>query len=335
MFIRMVDENVGYAASDGGMVFKTSDGGENWVSHGITGTVITGMSFPRGSDTGYICSYSTSKMHQITPVGLNVINFDNAPFWWQAISAPSHETIWLSSGTSVYTYDPGGLTDQPVTSDNYFSLDFIRQDLGWGCGSHGVEKTVDGTIMGCIGKNIPWVVLTYTQSPLYDCFSLDEDYLWAVGGKGQIYFTDNASDFGFDQQTSTGWTNVAFQAQPNPCPDATLRSVFFTSVNHGFAAGNKNTLLKYMQVSGVDETNDRDLGIYPNPTHGKFQITDPKPQTNSKNQIQNIEVVDLYGKVVADIFCDLECDISGCPAGVYFVRIGMDNNLIVKKIIKL
>ncbi len=218
-FIHFVDENVGYAGATGGMILKTSDGGDNWVLHGATATSISGMSFPPGSDTGYVCSYSASKMHQITPEGVNTIGFDNAPFWWQSISAPSHELIWLSNGTSVYSFDQDGLADQPVTSDNYYSLFFLRINLGWGCGSHGVKDRNPGTIMGCVGKNIPWVVLSYTDGPLYDVFALDEDHVWAVGVDGQVFYTENASDFGFDTQTSTGWSNVEFIKQPIPRPE--------------------------------------------------------------------------------------------------------------------
>ncbi len=366
-FIHMMDENTGYAASDGGTIFKTSDGGQNWNLLGATGTNVTGMSFPPGSETGYVCSYAASKMHHITPEGLNVINFDNAPFWWSSISAPSHELIWLSALSSAYTYDEDGLTDQPVSSDNYSSIYFKRNDLGWGCGSHGVKGRNQGTIMGCVGKNIPWVVLSYTDAPLNDVFALDEDHIWAGGAIGQIYYSGNASDFGFDTQTSTGWSNVEFIKQPVPRPDALIRSVFFTSEQNGFASANENILLKYGPVSGIGEPGSMEawgqggVEVFPNPTRGKFQITstkhqtndkfqipNPKHQTNSKKQIQNVEIIDLYGKVIKEIVCDLnfgaclvlgawdlKFDISLCPAGIYFIRISIGNEWIVEKIVKL
>jgi len=354
-FIHMMDENTGYAASAGGMIFNTSDGGQNWMLFGATGTNVTGMSFPPGSDTGYICSYAASKMHRITPEGLETINFDNAPFWWQSISAASHDLIWISNLTSVYTYDQEGLTDQPVTSDNYNSINFKRNDLGWGCGSHGVKDRNQGTIMGCVGKNIPWVVLSYTDGPLYDVFALDGDHIWAGGADGQIYYAGNASDFGYDTQTSTGWSDVEFTRQPVPRPDVSIRSVFFTSEQNGYASANENVLLKYGPVSGEEETGrpgDPERGgveVWPNPTRGKFQITSTKHQTNSKFQISNfiIEVVDLYGKPVAISPLHrmgegpgleagtMEVDISDCPAGIYFVMISSGNELIVKKIVKL
>jgi hypothetical protein len=342
--IHMIDENVGFAGSDGGLIFKTVDGGINWVFHGITGAPITGMSFPPGSDTGYVCSYANSKMHQITPEGVNVINFDNAPFWWKSISAPSHELIWLSMGTSVYTFDQEGLTDQPITSACYNSIAFAGNQLGWGCGYEGVKNKNEGVIAGCIGRNISWVHLQYTEVPLNDVFVLDENHVWAVGSDGYIYFSDNASDFGFDTLTSTGWSNVVFTSQSNPRPEADFRSVFFSSVNNGFASARNNTLLKYSQVTGVEEQEGTEarrnggMKVWPNPTRGKFKVQ----SSDFKVEFESLELVDIYGKTMElsnpgtiGNTGTLELEISHLPAGFYFVRVSFDNQMIVKKIVKL
>jgi hypothetical protein len=361
--IHMVDENVGYAGSDGGLIFKTTDGGQNWNYFGITGAPITGMSFPAGSDTGYVCSYMSSILQQITPELVNPISLGNSG-WWNSISAPSHDLIWISEGSSVWTFDEEGLTDQPVTSANYNSIDFERDDLGWGVGNEGVKDRNPGVIAGCVGKNIGWVHLKYTEQPLYEVFALDEDHVWAAGFEGHIYYSENASDFGFDTLTSTGWSNVNFVSQPNPRPDVDFLAIFFTSLQNGFVSGEENVLLKYTQITGEEEQGSMEAGgqgsveVFPNPTQGKFQIKSTKHQINSKFQIPNskmqVEVVDLYGKQVQ--FSPLhrmgeglpahwrgpgvgagtlELDISILPAGIYFVRIKNGNELIVKKIVKL
>ena len=77
--------------------------------------------------------------------------------------------------------------------------------------------------------------------------------------------------------------------------------------------------------------------VWPNPTHGKFQITNSKFQ-NSKYKI---EIVDLFGNILETRTPEhrntgtQELDISHLPAGIYFIRIHLDNQTIVKKIIKL
>jgi hypothetical protein len=352
--IHMTDENVGYAGSDGGLIFKTTDGGTTWAFHGITGAPVTGMSFPAGSDTGYVCSYMSSNLQQITPEGVNPISLGN-PGWWHSISAPSHDMIWICEGSSVWTFDESGLTDQPVTSAHYNSIDFERNDLGWGVGNEGVKDRNPGIIAGCVGKNIGWVHLKYTEHPLNEVFALDEDHVWAAGAEGYIYYSENASDFGFDTLTSTGWSNVNFVAQPNPRPGIDFRSLFFTSPQNGFASGEKNVFLKYGTVSGTEEHGGMEAGgqgawrcfLTQRRGNSKLQIPNSK-QIVKKKQIQNIEIVDLYGKVVEEIVCDLnfgaclefgiwnlEFNISHLPPGIYFVKISASGSQIVKKIVKL
>jgi hypothetical protein len=86
--------------------------------------------------------------------------------------------------------------------------------------------------------------------------------------------------------------------------------------------------------------------VWPNPTAGKFQITSTKHQTNSKFKIKNskLGLVDLYGKSVTiknnrtieQLNNEtVEFDISHLPPGIYLLRINLENQLIVKKIIKL
>lgn len=338
--IHMVNENVGYAGSDGGLIFKTMNGGVNWVFHGITGAPITGMSFVPGSDTGYVCSYMSSGMQQITPGGVNNISL-GIPDWWHSISAPSHNLIWMSGGNSVWTFDEDGLTDQPISSTFYNSIDFVRDDLGWGVGNDGVKGNNPGTISGCVGKDIPWVHLKYTEKPLYEVFALDENHVWAAGSAGYIYYSDNASDFGFDTLTSTGWSNVSFVAQPNPRPDVDLHSLFFTSTQNGFASGEKNALLKYGQINGLEEYGGPGSAeVYPNPTKGQFSIHLPSHTSALKVELRSIEIVDIVGNVLTKLCCepgttDLELDISRFPKGNYCVRLYVDHQMIVKKVIKL
>ena len=97
------------------------------------------------------------------------------------------------------------------------------------------------------------------------------------------------------------------------------------------------------------ETERGDVEVFPNPSRGKFQITSTKFQTNPKKEIQNsqIELVDLFGKPVAISPLHrmgegpgvgagaMELDLSGYPAGIYFIRINSGNELIVTKIVKL
>jgi hypothetical protein len=98
--------------------------------------------------------------------------------------------------------------------------------------------------------------------------------------------------------------------------------------------------------TGIHESEaNSDFQIFPNPTTGKFQIPNSirqlADQTNSKFEIQKVELIDLNGRVVMEAGkkgsaeAGFSVDASDLPAGIYFVRISSLNSLILKKIVKL
>jgi len=83
-----------------------------------------------------------------------------------------------------------------------------------------------------------------------------------------------------------------------------------------------------------------DVDIVPNPTTGKFKVQSSK----GKIEFQSLELVDINGNVLIPNNNRtieqlnkraLDFDISSLPPGIYFIRISLVNQTIVKKIIKL
>ncbi len=75
---------------------------------------------------------------------------------------------------------------------------------------------------------------------------------------------------------------------------------------------------------------DNLIVIYPNPTTGKLQIQEFKA-----SKIQSVEVFDIYGKrQKAENKTQDVIDISNLQSGVYFVKIKIDTEEILKKIVK-
>jgi hypothetical protein len=81
-----------------------------------------------------------------------------------------------------------------------------------------------------------------------------------------------------------------------------------------------------------------EFNIFPNPCREKFQITSSKFQINSKFQTINIQIIDLFGRVV-EVFdmehgtWNTEHDISHLLSGVYFVRIHANEIIGTQKLI--
>lgn len=87
-----------------------------------------------------------------------------------------------------------------------------------------------------------------------------------------------------------------------------------------------------------DDPDQNSVLVYPNPTPGKFRVQ----ALNLSDGIQRVEITDLYGKTHHTPMTaqklpaqSIECDISGLPSGAYFIRISIENQWHVKRIMKL
>jgi len=160
---------------------------------------------------------------------------------------------------------------------------------------------------------------------------------WFINQWYDIYLIEGVgSTFGLIEPSpgevidAPGYALVCFRQDGEPqYPDPTMDCDLILSTGENFLPG-------------------PEIAIFPNPTHGKFQITSSKHQTNTNFQIQNCEVLDFLGNRI-DVpvcnlsfgncfgfgICGLEFDISRCPAGIYFVKIYSEDHSFVKKIIKL
>ncbi len=96
----------------------------------------------------------------------------------------------------------------------------------------------------------------------------------------------------------------------------------------------------YIYSNGISENTESAITVWPNPGRGiynlKFTIY------NLESDRVEVEVMDMCGNEVEihDPECQLltancQLDISHFPAGIYFIRINLENQLIVKKLVKL
>jgi len=338
--IWMFDSENGYIGDHNGFIMVTHDGGDTWAYHGATGSPVTDISFAPGSDTGYVTTDESYYMWQITPEGVNQIDIGHLNYW-SGISA-TEEAVWFCGGIQVFYWDPGqqSITPEFVIHCGYFGpVFFIDKDHGW------IGNLCE--IRGFVDYDYYWPEIHSTDEDAITCLhALDTNQLWATTFDGHIYHTSNAWDYGYIPETNYYWSNVVWEEQPHPKSGELLGSIMFISPNCGYACGNNNTILKYTLLSGVEETRGQgDKGkdfvqVWPNPTTSKFKVQSSK----GKVELKSLELVDIYGKVLVSNNNrtieqlnneTLELDISNLPAGIYFIRISFQNQIIVKKIIKL
>lgn len=95
-----------------------------------------------------------------------------------------------------------------------------------------------------------------------------------------------------------------------------------------YSKGNK--LWKYAKNLGTEFiTKELQLTIHPNPSSDYVRIN-----TINNEQVENIQVFDINGKLVISKSNSSEINISNLSKGVYFAKIQIDGKLINKKIIK-
>lgn len=102
-----------------------------------------------------------------------------------------------------------------------------------------------------------------------------------------------------------------------------LTSYTFTNVT-----ANHQIHVTFIQVDGVEENNDVEIAVYPNPTSGEFIV--------KYEGLKHISIVNPLGQLVYDSDVDsdqINVDLSGMIKGVYIVQIEANEQQITRKII--
>lgn len=79
-------------------------------------------------------------------------------------------------------------------------------------------------------------------------------------------------------------------------------------------------------IDGIEKLNIIKVVIYPNPTNYTINIL-------TNNKIQDIALLDITGKKVSVNIEDKSIDVSGLNQGIYYLKMKVDNSIVVKKVI--
>ena len=137
----------------------------------------------------------------------------------------------------------------------------------------------------------------------------------------------------YKKGSANTWTTINTSTHPYTITNLeaeTSYSVFVTAVCGEEESTPSNTVSFTTDPDGVNVYANSTI-VYPNPTTGKFRIE------NSELSIENVEVYDVYGKLITTVKVEdnhVELDLSGNASGVYFTRIFTDKGMITKRIVK-
>jgi Secretion system C-terminal sorting domain/Copper type II ascorbate-dependent monooxygenase, N-terminal domain/Copper type II ascorbate-dependent monooxygenase, C-terminal domain len=95
-----------------------------------------------------------------------------------------------------------------------------------------------------------------------------------------------------------------------------------------YQAGDENIILDSTLLStGIKQTENLDIKIYPNPVNDFLTI-------ELEEEINSVKIISLDGRILLNKFSENKIDVSTLSAGIYFVEIKTERSSYRKKIVK-
>jgi len=275
---------------------------------------------------------------------------DTILYHFTDVHSSNGKDVWVVGAPGAIWYSPNGddfYIDPPVfenntlwyqqaaglTNDSFQDVFFISPTYGFASGSNGVllkYSTLPGAPEGAdvIGFNISEQAGTSIIDPdnltVYAEVDPEADLTTLIP---ELFLSAGATCDPSSGQMQDFTTPVDYLVTSS---DGGLQKTWTVSVSH------------YTGTPEIRMESDNGIVVYPNPTSSKFKLITDNWRGSVK--VFKVEVVDLFGHVlelnnnrtIEQLNNSaIEIDISNLPSGIYFVRISLENQTIVKKIIKL
>ncbi len=85
----------------------------------------------------------------------------------------------------------------------------------------------------------------------------------------------------------------------------------------------------FLPVNIIENYFTNSIGIFPNPSNGKFAIDD----SNLKEKIKTIKIYSILGEIILNQIYTNEINLSESPKGIYFIELATEQNIYTTKII--
>jgi photosystem II stability/assembly factor-like uncharacterized protein len=331
--VHFPSKSVGYAC--GGTAFgthrnviaKTTNGGLTWDS--LTSNDYTGYSFTN------IRFADNNKGLVSGEAGLLLRTTDGGNSFSQVtLPHPGNVTaICIQSAFNTLI-----ATDQYLTSDKHVYRIYMTPNLGTSC-----LLLYTDTMTGVTGLN---------HRMINKIQFLDPNKGFAVGGNGLFLSTTNASTWSrsfiapFTDLTAvhytspqTGYINNSggiYRSVPGApwsaqsiTPATTISHIMFANDSVGYAIGANGIYKSKQLVTGISEVVTNPGAFYPNPAENVLYLG------AEWRQIKNVQVISASNKLCISKHGPAESlDLSGLPAGVYFITVFTSETTRTGKFVK-
>ncbi|MBO4752575.1 MAG: InlB B-repeat-containing protein [Bacteroidales bacterium] len=344
---------------------STTPNGTSTYAYGttinLTATAAEGYHFLRWNDgstqatrtvtvtgsTSYIASFAANTYH-ITVTANNpaygsTTGSGNYSYGEQvSISATAGEGHNFSQWSDGDTQNPrtitvtGDATYTAVFTTNSFQLTVVPDETshgtttGSGTYAYGEQANIIATALDGYrfrewndGNTYPIRTVTVTGNTTYTAYFDAIAYTVTVNPNNQICGSTTGSGTYSYMQEVTATATPANGFRFDHWSDGTTDNPYVFNVTH-------NVTLIAVFVSdgsgeGIDDVEELNYRIYPNPTNGKVNI-----QTNAAGN-EPMKLYNLYGQLLQTLPAgSTEVDLSGYAKGTYFLRIGTHSMKLVK-----
>jgi len=332
---------------DGGL-WKTTDGGTNWVKKNTSTMFSNSSSFPNviyfyDANNGFCQGdpingdfemYATTDGGETwTPInGSNIDNPLTGEFGYVHGYVRAGNTVWFTTSKGrLYRSTDQGVTwtahQTPiddfggvVVTDHSGTVTFKDDNEGWLLGNYSDVLSLYHTT----DAGNTWTQITPTGSVFSNLTYIPGAYLISVGA------SQNHSGSSYSNDGGITWTDI----------DAVQHTaVSFLDINTGYSGGfSKQTdnkgIFKYDSGSSIANSKIEGLHVYPNPATSVINIS------LDNNNITNISVYNITGQEVYSVnnleMNHVRIDATEYKSGIYILKVQNENNTeqTIKLVIK-
>jgi len=314
-----------------GRIYKSIDKGLNWTVAQIPGwtAIYVTPRFKNGTyGVAQDLSSTTSRLAETSDGGAtwSVMTFTGNLFTNDIAYVPGSSETYIASGAAAgasgvtYSFD-GGNTWNDMTSTlgvQFLAMTWLSDSVGW-AGAFNTDATTGGMFK-----------FDDVLAPAVAAFEASDT---AIELGSQVTYTNLSTGNPISYLwTFEGGTPGTSNLKTPPAITYNTPGSYNVTLRATNSWG-QNTLVKtdYIYVGGVgiSEASESSVTIYPNPTKDVLNI-------EASATIQEIQILSLVGQVVLNQKVDnktISVNVSGLKAGVYNIKVKMNDGTINKKIV--
>lgn len=309
------------AVGKNGTIIKTTNAGASWTtvnsgtSNDLTGIFVNGLNIYVTGVNGTIL-ISTNSGNAWTPTNTGISFKLNKIFFVSDLIGYAVG----DGGTILKTVNAGQAWNFLTSGTNTHSLtDIYFTDGNTGIVVGGITGSNEAIILRTTNAGSVWTSDDISGVVLNGLgFYPDNSVGYAVGGS----YTGNTSIIFKTTGQGASWSPIASNSSRQ-------LAACFPGNGIGYTCGLNGTILRLASnTAGLDENDQSDIQINPNPGNGMFYLSTELTGNFS------VEVLSANGQRVALIENENEIDLTACPKGIYVAVIKSGFSTVTRKLVK-